>query len=323
MSFSARRERGIGYWLRRAFWEEQWCVGLVEDQSFWECAANGTLADQAVRWLPTDGRYFFADPCWLSEKDRTFVAERFDYRRRIGSLVLAEVSDGRAVPRRSIKLNGVHHSYPMVYASEGRIIIIPESAHGDHVSAIQVTEHGEVLDEFPILGGRGFVDPTVFAHDGSFWMFANPLDDFDDKLVVFRGDSLTGPWIETSFSPLTIPDCRGAGKVFERSGSLIWPTQSNRERYGGGVIFRRILSLSDREMKHDVLSTVVPDPRGSRPLGFHSFSKGEQLHLVDGLRYAFSPLKPLNVMIARYRRRRRSTASTATEVPTRPGLAKG
>lgn len=323
MSSSAKRERGPGYWLKRAFWEEQWCVGVVEDAKFWECVANGTLYDRAVRWLPASGKYFLADPCWLSEQEGVFTAECFDYRRRIGRLVIAKASDGRSVPMETLKLNDVHHSYPMVYTEGDEHLVIPESALSGEVTAMRLNRSGKLLDETTILSGYSLVDPTIFQHDGAYWMFANPLNDFDDKLMVFRGDSLTGPWVETSFSPIAIPNCRGAGKIFERSGRLFWPTQFNSESYGGGLILRRILHLTDREFEHDIASKILPDPRGSRPLGFHSFSKGERHHLVDGLRYRFSPLKLLDVLISRTRRRRSAPEAFHEEVPSRASLAKG
>lgn len=303
MSFFARRRAFLPAWLRRLWWEEEWCVGLIDDESFWHCASIGVLDDSRVRWFQPAGKFFIADPCWFLENDQLFAAECFDYRRRIGRLVLAKLEAGKAFPARTIKEDGVHHSYPMVYKSGEGFLIVPESAECETVKAISMDASGIITGEASILSGRKLVDPTIFSRSGSYWLFANPLHNFDHELVALRSKSILGPWEEAAFSPLSIANSRGAGKIFEMNGHLYWPTQYNSVRYGGGVILRRILSLSSEALEHDIASIILPDSAGSRPLGFHSFSRGDRHHLVDGLRYAFSPLKPLNVLMSRVGRR--------------------
>jgi hypothetical protein len=290
-------------WLRQAFWQEEWCIGLIEREAFWRCVRSGLLADKEVQWLRPADDFFLADPCWVSESERLLTAECVHYRRRIGTIVLAEISDDQAVPIGTIKVNEFHHSYPMVYRLGDGYLIIPESAGSNRVNAITLDSSGKVIEETAILTGCRLVDPTVFLHKGSYWMFANPLHNFDDELIVFRGDSVVGPWHATALGSLSIPNCRGAGRIFEKDGVLYWPTQYNSHRYGGGVILRRILSLTDTELEHEVVSVILPDPDGSRPLGFHTVCSGEQHYLVDGLSDVFSPLKPVYVLISRARRR--------------------
>lgn len=302
MSFFARGKGALVDWFSGLCVEEQWCVGMIEDGAFWHCARTGILSESEVQWLPVSGKYYLADPCWVSEKERLFAAECFDYRRRIASLVLAKVVDGQASPIRTIKLSATHLSYPMVYNFGGERVIIPESAQASGVSVMQIDDRGHVTHESRVLSGLQVVDPTVCFHGGSYWMFANPLDNFDNELVVFEAENVYGPWREASYSPMMISNCRGAGRIFEKHGTLYWPTQYNPERYGGGLILRRIVSLDQDRFQHDVVSVIRPDPEGSWPLGFHSISLGEKHHMVDGLRYVFSPLKPVDVLISRARR---------------------
>jgi hypothetical protein len=303
VSFFARRRSALTQWVERAFWEEQWCIGTIEREAFWRCVASGVLAEKEVQWLRPADDFFLADPCWISEDERLLTAERIHYRRRTGAIVLAKVLDGRAVPIGTIKVSDVHHSYPMVYAFGDGYLIIPESAGSNQVSAISLDSSGKVIEEMAILTGCRLVDPTVFLHKGSYWMFANPLHNYDDELIIFRADSIVGPWHSTALGSLSIPNCRGAGRIFEKDGVLYWPTQYNSYRYGGGVILRRIRSLTDSELQHEVVSVILPDPDGSRPLGFHTVCNGERHYLVDGLTYVFSPLKPAYVLISRARRR--------------------
>jgi hypothetical protein len=304
VSFFARLKDSLSSLLRRAFWEEEWCIGLITTEAFWRCVLSGMLAESEVQWLRPAESHFLADPCWVSESQRLLTAECFLYRRRIGSIVLAEQSGDRAIPIGTLKVNEFHHSYPMVYAiDDDTYLVIPESAEANHVNAISVDMGGKVKSETAILTGCRLVDPTVFTHNGSHWMFATPLDNFDDELVVFRGDSVVGPWHRTGHGSLAIPNCRGAGRIFEKDGILYWPTQYNSDRYGGGVILRRIVSLTDTELEHEIVSVIMPDPNGSRPLGFHTVCNGEKNYLVDGLAYVFSPLKPAYVLISRGRRR--------------------
>jgi hypothetical protein len=287
-------------------------VGVIEEAAFWRCVDKGILADTDVEWLPSSNDFFLADPCWISEADRLFTAECFDYRRRVGSIVLVKENDGKAVAIGTIKVNDVHHSYPMVYAHGANFVIIPESAGCGSINAISVDRRGRVVEELPILSGVRLVDPTVFFHDGAYWMFANPLHNFDDELIVFRAKSIIGPWHSTALTSVSIPNCRGAGRIFRKNGVLYWPTQYNSERYGGGVILRRIKLLSEDEFEHDIVSVILPDPGGSRPLGFHTVTNGERYYMVDGLTYAFSPIKLLRVLGSRVRRRLRQSTRRGT-----------
>jgi hypothetical protein len=319
VSFSERSKSRFVEWIYRAFWEQRWSVGLVEEEAFWRCVEKGTLSERNVNWLGSSNDFFLADPCWISEAEGLFAAECFDYRRRIGSIVLAKVANNEALPVGTIKLSDVHHSYPMVYAYGDLLLIIPESADGGSVCAIRLDRGGRAIEETVILSGFHLVDPNVFYHDGSYWMFANPLHNFDDEVTIFFGDSIIGPWHETEHGSLFIPNCRGAGRIFHKDGVLYWPTQLNSERYGGGVILRRINSLSANSFEHDIVSVIRPDPKGSRPLGFHTVTNGERHYLVDGLAYTFSPIKLLHVMISRVRRRLRNSAGRGGGSPRLAG----
>ena len=239
MSFFASDKAGILAWLRLAFWEEHWSIGLVDREAFWRCVKSGTLSDEEVHWLRSSKAFFLADPCWISEAERLIAAECFHYRRRIGQIILVRESGSRAVSIRTIRASEFHHSFPMVYTFNDACLIIPESAAANQVCAISINSNGKVISEIAILTGCQLVDPIVFCHDGSYWMFANPLHNFDNELVVFRGDSAVGPWHATALWFLPIPNCRGAGRIFEQDGVLYWPTQFNTRRYGGGVILRR------------------------------------------------------------------------------------
>ena len=280
---------------------------------------SGTLSDEEVHWLRSSKAFFLADPCWISEAERLIAAECFHYRRRIGQIILVRESGSRAVSIRTIRASEFHHSFPMVYTFNDACLIIPESAAANQVCAISINSNGKVISEIAILTGCQLVDPIVFCHDGSYWMFANPLHNFDNELVVFRGDSAVGPWHATALWFLPIPNCRGAGRIFEQDGVLYWPTQFNTRRYGGGVILRRIVSLTATQLNHEIVSVIRPDPKGSRPLGFHTVNKGEHQYLVDGLAYRFSPLKPLYVLAARMRRKLRRSERRKKEASTHVG----
>lgn len=123
--------------------------------------------------------------------------------------VLADVSNGRARPRKDVKASAIHHSYPMVYQSGETYLIIPGSAESCSINAIRIDDAGRLLDEKPIFTGARLADPMVFFHAGYHWMFANPIETFNEELDAFRADNIMGPWQEVSLSPVRIPNCRG------------------------------------------------------------------------------------------------------------------
>lgn len=196
-----------------------------------------------------------------------------------------------------------HHSYPMVYRLAGKTFFIPECAEHKRVSCVDINRDGEVIGQRTLVRGHPIVDPTLFEAGGKYWLLGNPLDDWDGKLIVLSSSSLDGPWKEASFSPMTIPNCRGAGKIIHRDGSTYWFTQYNEDRYGGGLVVRRIHGINDDGFDQEPVATLLPRRRGRYPMGTHTVSDGTEHYLIDGLRAIIRPSKPLDVLIARLRRR--------------------
>ena len=261
--------------------------------------------DGDVRWLRVPSSYFLADPCWLSETDGLFVAERLQFRRRVGRIVLCRVAGDKVELLRELDLPRAHYSYPMVYTVRGKTFIVPECAQHQRVSRIEVSTEGEVLSQNALVEGYRIVDPTLFEADGKFWIFGNPLHNWDGELIVLSAPAMDGPWTEAGFSPMAIPNCRGAGRPIRRNGVNYWLTQHNETRYGGGIVVRKIDKIDDDGLEQEPIAILLPDPKGQYPLGMHTVAHGTDHYLIDGLRIIIRPTRPLDVLISRSRRRRR------------------
>src|SRR5262249_62387392 len=74
-----------------------------------------------------------------------------------------------------------------------------------------------------LIEGISAVDPTLFEHNGKFWLFAaNPQN---DELFLFYSDSLFGKWNDRPRNPIVsdLRRARPAGHVFFEHRRIIRP----------------------------------------------------------------------------------------------------
>lgn len=186
-----------------------------------------------------------------------------------------------------------HLSYPYVFEREGELFMIPET-----LGAGAITLY--VADSFPhrwrrvavLLEGR-WADPSVFFHQGRWWMFACPTPESHDALRLFYADELQGTWREHPASPIITGDkrrARPAGRVVVCEGRVIRYAQDCFPRYGSQVRAYEITELTttryiERESaRSPVLKASAHgwNGRGMHHLDPHPLDDGAWVACVDG-----------------------------------------
>ncbi|MEV4251711.1 hypothetical protein AB0J52_00935 [Spirillospora sp. NPDC049652] len=240
---------------------QDWSIGIFEGQSplhLEPAPGNPVLTRDHIHDLDAA---FVADPFTLRVGDRSHMFFEI-YDRAAG---LGRIGHADSVDHRSWTYNGVvlsedfHLSYPFVFTHAGRIYLVPETRRTGQVRLY-------VADAFPtgwrpvmVLLHRPLADPTLFCHDGRWWMYAcGPHN--HDHLHLFHADTLFGPWSEHPASPLISGDpgrARPAGRPVRWNGHLVRYAQDCRGGYGMGV---RAFTVTDLT-PHDHQETPTPiDP---------------------------------------------------------------
>ena len=153
-----------------------------------------------------------------------------------------------------------HLSYPGVFEDDGTWYMVPESGEAGRVILYEATAFPMEWAESKTLLEGVYRDPTVFAHGGTWWMFATDSGDVDDDtLRLFMAPELNGSWTEHPASPVVDGDvsrARSAGGVVIVDRELVRFAQDNTDGYGKAVEGHVITTLT---------TTVTPRSSWSNP----------------------------------------------------------
>lgn len=299
--WAARLRLMFKWWLYR----EQWCVGII-DRPIHSLIGATRVTD--VKWLFRDERHrYFADPFGIADGETiTILAEEYPATTNRGKISSFVVRDGAVVcdPTVVLELDG-HLSYPYLFRHQGKLYCVPESNELGETTLYEVTRFPDQWAKIHTLLHGKYVDPTLFQHDGRWWLFATSMEhEGVTTLYIWHAADLFGEWIPHTANPVKMDVCssRPAGAPFVHQGQLYRPAQNCGATYGGGVALNRITHLTADEFEEEVVTQLEPESPGPFPLGLHTLSAVGERTLVDGKTYLFSMDQFRNVLCAKLRR---------------------
>jgi len=287
--------RRVALAWERLFRHPQWNIGLV-DRPVAALLGSGTYRDEDVDWFPLEGRRrFLADPFAIERGERLqVVCESFDYRTSLGSLAVVDHGvDGYVSEPRQVLAPSCHVSYPSLVELRDRIHCVPETADASEVALYDVGEDGQGWAKVGVLlPGIAGVDPTVFRHDGRWWLmctYRGPQE--DTELWVWHAREIAGPWSPHATNPVKtdVRGARPAGPPFVHEGVLHRPAQDCSTTYGGRVVVHRVDALTPSTFQEQQVAVVAAPAGGRFPIGPHTLTPVGDRVLVDGRRTVFVP----------------------------------
>lgn len=308
---------------------EQWTIGVVPRAP--EAFLEGDERLWIRWIPSTSSGFYRADPFGVQEDGvLRILAEEFRYGEGRGRLVALDVTrDGRPVvrggdgdggdgaggadggpeapggsgaassPGEPVELpwdeaDGAppHVSYPYLLRHEGVTYCVPETAEARVVALYRARRFpGEWERVTTLIEGFPALDPTVFRHEGRWWLFCTEgvPGGGQYRLHGWWAPELTGPWTPHALNPLKVDvrSARPAGTPFRHRGGLYRPAQDGSGGYGSGVALNRVLELTPTCFREVVVAYLTPDPDGPFPDGLHTLSGVGDRTLVDGLRKVF------------------------------------
>lgn len=273
-----------GELARRAAFAEHWTLAAATSDAF------PPDARAFVDWLPPPG-LLWADPFPVSHGGSRFVfLEECALGAPRAHLAVLEVgADGRPGPARRVLERPYHLSYPFLFAWQGELFLLPETAENRTVELYrcEVFPHRWTRERI-LLSGLAAYDATLLEHEGRWWMFAcvavpggPPLD----ELHVFHAPEPVGPWTPVPGNPVVsdVRRARPAGRFFRHDGAWIRPSQDSSGRYGRAVRFQRVERLDPEGYAEREVAALEP---GWRPdvLAVHTYNRCDGLTVVDFVR---------------------------------------
>jgi hypothetical protein len=286
------RNKLTAAWRTRML-HDVWSVGVVP-RPIHTFTSSSTLS--GIHWVPAPARHrYLADPFGRQQKDGlTILVEDFDHLVGKGRISTVTSPNGKSFtePWPVMELP-VHVSYPFLLEYDAHLYCVPETSQAREVALFKADHFPDQWTKVAVLvEDFAAVDPTIFKHEGRWWLFCTDLDSGPfSKLYAWYADDLFGSWGPHAANPLKtdVRSSRPAGTPFVHEGGLYRPAQDCTHGYGTAVVINRVLRLTPAEFEEEVVNVVRPAPNSTYSHGLHTLSSAGDFTLVDGKRLVFTP----------------------------------
>lgn len=275
------------------FHVEVWNVGFTR-ASVEQIVRDTRIAAGGVTWCEPHKRdHFIADPFAYSYAGEHHVLVE-DYVLGKGRICrLVEPREGQGLELAVDFELPYHMSYPCTFSDEGETYCIPETYQFGKAALYRRVNGGWELVR-TLLDGLPVVDPTLFKHDGRYWLLFTLQNDGawgNLKLYAYHAERLDAEWRPHLLNPIKcdIGSTRPAGGVVWIDGELYRPSQDCSTTYGGAVVMNRIVALTPTEFAEVEAVRIEPIKTGPYPAGLHTINALGERAVIDSKKFAFDP----------------------------------
>jgi hypothetical protein len=250
--------RGVAAKSRTIWSRDEWFVAARPRATHFE--------KTPLHVVPNPRGRFLGDPFLIEVDGRHFLfVEDYSYAAQRAVISVCEAGPGETwSPPRPVLDCGHHVSYPFVFEYGSAIYMIPETHQAERIGLYKAINfpHQWQLDRV-LLDGIRAVDTTIHIETDRVWLFTNVLEGPEDRgeLHLFSSRSLHGEWRSHPRNPIVSDPARArpAGRLFDRNGVLIRPSQDCSRGYGFAIRLNRVDVLSLSEYHETPLERIEPD----------------------------------------------------------------
>lgn len=272
-------------------------LGLQREKSKWILLYRFQNGISSSFWkfkkLIPPNHSFWADPFIVFKDNLHYVFfEEFDYSKQKGHIAMLTLQKtGEYSQPKKILEKPYHLSYPYIFEHEGIYYMIPESSHNKTIDLYTCTAFPDTW-EFTktLIPNIDAHDASILYKDNTWWIFVNVVAQEGisphDELYIFYAESLfADTWQSHPQNPVIsdVEFARPAGVFFEHNGMLYRPSQNNTNRYGYGLNFNKIITLTTQEYKEEPVQQILPN-WDTQIKAIHSFAYKQGLCVVDCIR---------------------------------------
>jgi hypothetical protein len=278
-------------WLGRlaygALFEKEWRVSIAPRPADPLAATPAT-----ARELPVPRGYtILADPFLCANGD--VLAEGVHARSGLGH-ILRIAHDGAV---ETVMAGQGHASYPAVVATAAGEAMLPETARWATPALYPLD--GSARVPLAIEGDPRLLDPTLFAHGGQFYLFANDHGVGPHAQMLWVADAQTGPYRRHPASPIRISPRGGrmGGAILGLNGRLYRLGQDGARGYGERLVAFEVTTLTlDAYAEREAGEIAFAGVRGP-----HTLNVNADRMVFDHYHERFAPLAGVRRLMARLR----------------------
>lgn len=244
---------------------------------------------QATESMIADGHPTWADPFLFEKEGRVFLFfENWPSISSCGKIAVAELdAEGKLCGDPvNILTDTTHFSYPFVFEYDDQIWMLPENSASGSLQLYKCADFPHVWKPDKILmKGTRYADPTLFEHDGRWWLFltlGTGLYGVNTNLFLFSADSpLSDSWLAHPQNPIVsgFHCSRPAGRIRKEEGRILRPSQDCFKRYGNGLRINEITDLSMKKYSERPVRALYP--WNESVIGIHHVEILDQILLID------------------------------------------
>ena len=268
---------------RRIFCRERW-------ELLFDLSPQPSRDIYAFRKMSPPRDRFWADPHVVNKGPNYYIfVEEYLYRRRKGHISVIEMDrEGNYKQAIPVLQENCHFSFPFVFEWMGHYYMIPESSERKTIDLYECLEFPyRWQHKLTLMKDVKAVDTTVVFVEGTWWLFTAIAEQEAaapqvELFLFFSKELFTNQWSPHPMNPIVsdVRRARGAGRIFQRDGKLIRPSQDCSITYGYGFDLNEIVALSESTYHERTVTSVRPDSR-KRILATHTYANQGDLTVVD------------------------------------------
>ncbi len=198
--FTCNRNR-MAFDRRRGGQQDEWNIGVLYQPIASLLDAKPSLN---VRWLPSpgSGQQRKTPFGYLTDGQLNVLYGKYDSSKNKSAISRIRPKRDNVLKRSRMMLSNEHTlSHPFLLEHDGRLFVIPESSAG-RVELYEVHVTNEALVFVRTLLEEPLCSPTVFRHEGRWWLFGTKEPLADVALYAYHAAELEGPWTAHVSNPL-------------------------------------------------------------------------------------------------------------------------
>lgn len=294
---------------------QQWIVGLTRDSI--DSIIRNKNFNPDINWIQEKSiDKFYADPFLFKTKKGNYhvLFEEYSYTDTYGKISVMEVNENLEPLAHEVLLDtNSHLSYPFIYSENNKIYVFPESAESGKLSCYEYDPVKKCLNFLKEIIELPLLDSTILRYNNKYWLFATLKGkDEDRKLGIYFSDTLLGPYSPHPKNPVTtgLEGSRPAGNFIVVDDEIYRPAQNSKYTYGGGITIHKVIQLDELnyiEERYMPVNLNKKNPNNAGMHAIHTINSINDIIVVDGTKWRFSPATKLKQFAIKYNFKRQKS----------------
>jgi hypothetical protein len=306
----------IAKYIEKLFFK-RWIIGIFRD-NIMDIIRN-KIFDPDINWLEIKSLdTYYADPFLMSSKEGSYkiLLEDFSFSENYGKISLMTLDTSFKQVNYKVLLDTKSHlSYPFAYTENNKTYIFPEAGQSGKLSCYEYDPVNETIVFLQDILDLPLRDSTIIKQNDKYWIFGTLTENVTDyKLHVFFSDNLLGPYVSHPANPIKsgLDGNRPAGNFIVIDGIIYRPTQNCQITYGESMTINKVTELNEHNVVEEPYMTIRINNSNRFNHGMHTIhtiNALDDLIVVDGIKWTFSPILQIGTFFRNRRKERQSKGS--------------